>query len=85
MDLIGTTLLRSLSIEDSYFRREGEIMFTGVLLAKSLTDLTFGGAFLWYLVKFLISGGLAFVAILLGIRLRKSKNLKMGSSESKEA
>lgn len=48
----------------------------GVLLAKSLTDLSFGGAFLWYLVKFLISGALAFVAILLGIKWRKSKNAK---------
>lgn len=60
-------------------------MLTGVLLAKSLTDLTFGGAFLWYLVKFLVSGGLAFAAILLGIRLRKNKNAKMEISEKKEA
>lgn len=49
----------------------------GVLLAKGLTDLTFGGTFLWYLVKFLISGVLAFVAILLGIKWRKSKNAKI--------
>ncbi len=60
-------------------------MLTGALLAKGLTDLTFGGAFLWYLVKFLVSGGLAFVAILLGIRLRKNKNAKMEISEKKEA
>lgn len=60
-------------------------MLTGALLAKGLTDLTFGGAFLWYLVKFLVSGGLAFVAILLGIRLRKNKNAKMKISEKKEA
>ena len=37
---------------------------TGVLLLKGLADLTFGGAFLWYLVKFLVSIGLAVVAIL---------------------
>ena len=47
---------------------------TGVLLLKGLVDLTFGGAFLWYLVKFLVSAGLAYVAILLGIKWRKSKN-----------
>lgn len=46
---------------------------TGVLLLKGLADLTFGGAFLWYLVKFLVSIGLAFVAILCGIKWRKSK------------
>jgi hypothetical protein len=47
-----------------------------VILAKSLTDLSFGGAFLWYFVKAIISGVLAYCAILLGIRLRKSKNAK---------
>ena len=48
----------------------------GVLLAKGLADLTFGGAFLWYLIKFLVSVGLAYVAILFGIKWRKSKNSK---------
>ena len=52
---------------------------TGVLLLKGLADLTFGGAFLWYLVKFLVSIGLAFVAILCGIKWRKSKNGKTDS------
>lgn len=49
---------------------------TGVLLLKGLADLTFGGAFLWYLVKFLVSAGLAYVAVLFGIKWRKSKNEK---------
>lgn len=52
---------------------------TGVLIAKSLVDLTFGGAFLWYLVKFLVSIGIAFLAIMLGIKWRKSKNPKKDS------
>lgn len=54
---------------------------TSVVLAagKTLTDLTFGGAFLWYFVKAIISGILAYCAILLGIRLRKSKNAKQTS------
>lgn len=52
---------------------------TGVLLLKGLADLTFGGAFLWYLVKFLVSIGLAFVAILCGIKWHKSKNEKTDS------
>lgn len=49
---------------------------TGALLLKGLADLTFGGAFLWYLVKFLVSLGAAYGAILLGIKWRKSKNEK---------
>lgn len=52
---------------------------TGVLIAKSLVDLTFGGAFLWYLIKFLVSVGIAFLAIMLGIKWRKSKNSKKDS------
>ena len=51
-------------------------MTIGVLLAKGVADFTFGGAFFWYLVKFLVSIILAFCAILLGIRWRKSKNIK---------
>ncbi|MCI7060658.1 MAG: hypothetical protein MR965_00445 [Lachnospiraceae bacterium] len=47
-----------------------------VFLAKSLADLTFGGAFLWYLIKALISMAVAYAAIMLGIRWRKSKNAK---------
>ena len=46
---------------------------TGALLLKGLADLTFGGAFLWYLVKFLVSLGVAYGAILLGIKWRKMK------------
>lgn len=46
------------------------------LLLKGVADLTFGGAFVWYLLKYVISVGLAFGAILLGIKLRKSKNNK---------
>lgn len=49
---------------------------TGVLLAKSIADLTFGGAFAWYLVKFLISCACAYGAILVGIKLRKNKDAK---------
>ena len=47
-----------------------------VLLAKGITDFTFGGAFLWYLVKYLVSAVVAFGGIMLGIRLRKNKNAK---------
>ena len=47
-----------------------------VLLAKGITDFTFAGAFLWYLVKYLISAVVAFGGIMLGIRLRKNKNAK---------
>ena len=45
-------------------------------LAKGIADFTFGGAFLWYLVKYLVSAVVAFCGIMLGIRLRKSKNAK---------
>ena len=41
---------------------------TGALLLKGLADLTFGGAF--------VSLGVAYGAILLGIKWRKSKNEK---------
>ena len=47
-----------------------------VLLAKDIADLTFGGAFAFYLVKFLISGAVAYGAILLGIKWRKAKDAK---------
>ncbi len=47
-----------------------------VLLAKGIADLTFGGAFAWYLVKFLISAAVAYGAILLGIKWRKAKDAK---------
>ena len=46
----------------------------GVLLAKGLADFTFGGAFLWYLVKYVICGIVAVCAVMLGINLRKKKN-----------
>ena len=45
-------------------------------LAKSLADLTFGGAFLWYFIKALVSMAVAYAAIMLGIRWRKSKTAK---------
>ncbi|MBO5484099.1 MAG: hypothetical protein J5979_02685 [Lachnospiraceae bacterium] len=51
-------------------------MMVGVLLAKSIADLSFGGAFAWYLVKFLISMALAVCGVLLGMKWRKSKNAK---------
>lgn len=57
-------------------------MLLTALLAKGITDLTFGGAFLWYLVKYIISALIAFCAILLGIKLRKKKNAKMTAMES---
>ncbi len=47
-----------------------------VLLAKSIADLSFGGAFIWYLVKFIISLALAVGAVLAGIRLKKHKKSK---------
>ncbi len=53
-------------------------MSTAVLLAKGLIDLSFGGAFAWYLVKYLVSAVVAFAGIKLGIKLRKSKNAKAG-------
>lgn len=53
-------------------------MNTIALLAKSLVDLSFGGTFVWYLVKYLISFVVAFAGIKLGIKLRKSKNEQMG-------
>lgn len=57
-------------------------MLIGTLLAKGLTDLTWGGAFLWYLVKFIVSIVLAFCAIMLGIRWRKSKNASTASTDA---
>lgn len=51
------------------------------LLAKgveSIAELTFGGAFVWYLVKYLIYGVVAFLGIKAGIGLRKNKNAKEG-------
>ncbi len=54
-------------------------MVTTVFLAKSLADLSFGGAFAWYLIKFLISLVVAFAGIKAGIALRKSKNAKAGT------
>lgn len=50
-------------------------------LAKGITDLTFGGAFLWYLVKYIVSAAVAFGGIMLGIRLRKRKNEKQALAE----
>ncbi|MFG6347341.1 MAG: hypothetical protein K1W15_01315 [Lachnospiraceae bacterium] len=50
-----------------------------LFLAKNLADLSFGGAFAWYFVKFLISIVVAFAGIKAGIALRKSKNAKAGT------
>lgn len=57
------------------------------LLAKGIADFTFGGAFLWYLAKYIVSALVAVGAILLGIKLRKRKMAKSEakSSESKES
>lgn len=55
------------------------------LLAKSVADLSFGGAFAWYAVKYLLSGALALGAIMLGIKLRKNKNAKMEAQKAAEA
>lgn len=54
-------------------------MYLTVFLAKNLADLSFGGAFAWYFVKFLISIVVAFAGIKAGIALRKSKNAKAGA------
>ncbi|MCD7826698.1 MAG: hypothetical protein LUH14_12175 [Clostridiaceae bacterium] len=60
-------------------------MLTGLLLAKGMSDLTFGGAFLWYLVKYIVYAAVALCAVFLGIRLRKKKNEKQeAASESEE-
>lgn len=48
----------------------------GLFMASGVAGFSFGGAFLWYLVKFLVSVAVAFGAILLGIRWRKGKNAK---------
>ena len=55
------------------------------LLAKSVADLSFGGAFAWYVGKYILSGALAFGVILLGIRLRKKKNAGMETQKAAEA
>lgn len=56
-------------------------MLLTALLAKGITDLTFGGAFLWYFVKYIVCAVVAFAAIRLGIRLRKRKNEKTAAIE----
>ena len=48
------------------------------MAVKGITDFTFGGAFLWYLVKFIVYGLVPFGGIRLGIFLRKKKNAKAG-------
>lgn len=54
------------------------------LLAKSVADLSFGGAFAWYFIKYLLSGALALGVIVLGIKLRKKKNVEMESQKAAE-
>lgn len=54
------------------------------LLAKGISDFTFGGAFLWYLIKYLVCGVLAFVAILCGIKLRKNKIAKTEAAKTEK-
>lgn len=61
--------------------RTGKDMIVGALLAKGVADFTFGGAFLWYLIKFIVSAVIAFCAIMLGMKWRKSKNAKMSSTK----
>lgn len=56
-------------------------MLLTTLLAKGISDFTFGGAFLWYLVKYIVSAVIAFCGILLGIKLRKKKNVKVAEME----
>lgn len=56
-------------------------MLIGTLLAKGVADFTFGGAFLWYLVKYIVSALVAFGAVMLGIKLRKRKNAKLAAVE----
>lgn len=63
--------------------RKGEFMVL-TFLAKGVADFTFGGAFVWYLIKYIISGAVALGAILLGIKLRKKKNLKVAAAESEQ-
>lgn len=63
--------------------RKGEDMLL-TLLAKGVTDFTFGGAFFWYLIKYIISGAVAFGAILLGIKLRKKKNARLAAAEGEQ-
>ena len=51
------------------------------LLAKgieSVAELSFGGAFVWYLVKYIIFAVVAFLGIKTGIALRKNKDAKEG-------
>ena len=77
-DAIQSNEGRSNSIE-----RKGAFMMT--FLAKSVADLSFGGAFAWYAIKYLISGALALGAIMLGIKLRKNKNAKVEAQKAAEA
>ena len=55
-----------------------------VLLAKSVADFTFGGAFAWYFIRFVLSGVLALGAIMLGIKLRKNKNARLEAETAAE-
>lgn len=55
-----------------------------VLLAKTVADLSLGGAFAWYVIKYLLSGALALGAIVLGIKLRKKKNAKLETQKAVE-
>lgn len=55
------------------------------LAGKSLADLSFGGTFVWYLVKFLVSAIVAVGGVFLGIKLRKIKNAKADTQSSEES
>lgn len=57
---------------------------TGAVLAKGIVDMTFGGAFLWYAVKYIICGVAAAGAVLLGIKLRKRKDAKAAELSKEE-
>lgn len=51
----------------------------GVLLAKGIADLSFGGALLWYVVKYIVSAALAVAAVMLGIRRCQNKTQRQSS------
>jgi len=69
------------TLHGNHAGRKGEYMLL-TFLAKGIADFTFGGAFVWYLIKYIISGAVALGAILLGIKLRKKKNAKLAAAES---
>ena len=51
----------------------------GVLLAKGIADLSFGGALLWYVVKYIVSAALAVAAVMLESACAKIKTQRQSS------